>query len=188
MTKIALFGTSADPPTAGHQAILRWLSYHFDWVAVWASDNPFKDHQTPLEHRIEMLRLLIEEIDYLNENIELREDLSHRRSLVSVDRARQIWGNNTEYYLVIGSDLIRQIRRWYQIEELLQKAKIVIVPRRRYPIYPDDIKALEELGAGCQIAELNAPDASSTAYREQHDYTVVTQPIKEYIYKEKLYA
>ena len=23
--KIALFGTSADPPTAGHQKILRWL-------------------------------------------------------------------------------------------------------------------------------------------------------------------
>ncbi|MFN6300225.1 MAG: nicotinic acid mononucleotide adenylyltransferase, partial [Microcystis sp.] len=26
MLKIALFGTSADPPTAGHQAILKWLS------------------------------------------------------------------------------------------------------------------------------------------------------------------
>ncbi|NEP57541.1 MAG: nicotinic acid mononucleotide adenylyltransferase, partial [Symploca sp. SIO2G7] len=27
--KIALFGTSADPPTAAHQAILSWLSHHY---------------------------------------------------------------------------------------------------------------------------------------------------------------
>ncbi|PSF39282.1 nicotinic acid mononucleotide adenylyltransferase [Aphanothece hegewaldii CCALA 016] len=188
MLKIALFGTSADPPTAGHQAILKWLSYHFDWVAVWASDNPFKTHQTSLEHRMEMLNLLIQEINNSKNNIELRKDLSHRRSLVSVDKARKIWGNDAEYYLVIGSDLIQQIRRWYQSEELLQKAKIVIVPRRGYPIYTEDITALEKIGGSCQIADLNAPEASSTAYREQHDYTVVTQPIREYIHKEKLYA
>lgn len=42
MTRVALFGTSADPPTVGHQAILRWLSEHYDQVAVWAADNPFK--------------------------------------------------------------------------------------------------------------------------------------------------
>jgi cytidyltransferase-related domain len=63
MTKIALFGTSADPPTSGHQAILFWLSQRFDKVVVWASDNPFKNHQTLLEHRMAMLSLLIEEIN-----------------------------------------------------------------------------------------------------------------------------
>lgn len=188
MTKIALFGTSADPPTAGHQAILRWLSYHFDKVAVWASDNPFKDHQTPLEHRMEMLRLLIREIDHSQHNIELREDFSHRRSIVSVDRAIELWGVNAEYYLAIGSDLVRQIRRWYRIEELLEKTRIIIVPRRGYPIYTEDIIALEELGGRCQVADLNAPEVSSSAYREKHDDTVVTQPIQEYIFKEKLYA
>ena len=65
---VALFGTSADPPTAGHQAILKWLSERYDWVAVWASDNPFKFHQTSLEHRGAMLRLLIEDIDFVPTN------------------------------------------------------------------------------------------------------------------------
>ncbi|GFE70253.1 nicotinate-nucleotide adenylyltransferase [Chroococcus sp. FPU101] len=188
MLKIALFGTSADPPTAGHQAILQWLSYHFDWVAVWASDNPFKEHQTLLEHRMKMLDLLIKEIKPDINNLELRRDLSHRRSLVSVDKARKIWGNDADYYLVIGSDLIQQIRCWYQTKELLQKAKLIIIPRQGYSIYPEDITELEKLGGICQIADMNAPEASSTAYREQHDYTVVTPHIREYIYQEKLYA
>lgn len=34
--RVALFGTSADPPTAGHQVVLSWLSEGYDWVAVWA--------------------------------------------------------------------------------------------------------------------------------------------------------
>lgn len=188
MLKIALFGTSADPPTAGHLAILQWLSNHFDFVAVWASDNPFKEHQTSLEHRMKMLNLLIQEIAHTKKNIELRKDLSHRRSIVSVDQARKIWGEQAEYYLVIGSDLIQQIRYWYQSKELFQKAKIVIIPRQGYPIQLEDLKALKELGGSYQVADLNAPQSSSTAYREQHDFTVVTQPVREYIYQEKLYA
>ncbi|MEY2856531.1 MAG: nicotinic acid mononucleotide adenyltransferase, partial [Cyanobacteriota bacterium] len=55
MKTIALFGTSADPPTIGHQTILQWLSQHYDRIVVWASDNPFKQHQTPLKFRSEML-------------------------------------------------------------------------------------------------------------------------------------
>jgi Cytidylyltransferase-like len=51
MIHTALFGTSADPPTLGHQAILEWLATQFDEVAVWAADNPFKVQQTPLYHR-----------------------------------------------------------------------------------------------------------------------------------------
>lgn len=46
---IALFGTSADPPTRGHGKILTWLAQHYDQVAVWAADNPFKQHQASLD-------------------------------------------------------------------------------------------------------------------------------------------
>lgn len=42
MTQIALFGTSADPPTSGHQAILLWLSQRFDKVVVWPRIIPLK--------------------------------------------------------------------------------------------------------------------------------------------------
>ena len=45
--KIALFGTSADPPTAAHQTILQCLADHYDQVAVWASDNPLKKKTNP---------------------------------------------------------------------------------------------------------------------------------------------
>jgi nicotinate-nucleotide adenylyltransferase len=187
MTKIALFGTSADPPTAGHQTILEWLSDHFDLVAVWASDNPFKNHQTSLKHRMEMLRLLIQEIDPPRKNIMAYEKLSDRKSLISVEKAIEIWGKDAEYTLVIGSDLVHQIRRWYRIEELLKKARILVIPRPGYSIKEEDLQALRYLGGQCSVANLDAPAVSSTAYREKKDEDVVTQPVKDYIKREKLY-
>ncbi len=185
--KIALFGTSADPPTAGHRAILQWLSDRYDWVAVWASDNPFKDHHTSLEHRMQMLQLLIEEIDAPRNNISLHPELSDRRSLISVGKARKKWGDDVEYSLVIGSDLVGQIRSWYRIEELLQKVRVLVVPRPGYPIEKADLEALPLLGGKVSVADLNAPEVSSTAYREQGDNNALTLPVKDYINREQLY-
>jgi nicotinate-nucleotide adenylyltransferase len=186
MPNIALFGTSADPPTAGHQAILIWLSHHYDRVAVWASDNPFKSHQTPLEHRAAMLQLLIDDIYPPRENIYLQPELSSPRALTTVERARIRWGN-VELTFVVGSDLVAQLPRWYRVQELLQQVKLLIVPRSGYPLNKVDLRPLQQLGAQVAIADLTVPAVSSTTYREEGDSEIVTPPIEAYIHREHLY-
>ena len=188
MNRIALFGTSADPPTAGHQTILSWLSEHYDRVMVWASDNPFKNHKTALKHRTEMLRLAIEEIDSGKNNISLDEELSDRRSLITVNKARKVWGKDAEFTLVIGSDLIKQMPKWYRVEELLQQVKVLIVPRPGYSIDKRDLDTLSQLGGEYAIATLNAPKVSSTAYRLRRDKQVLTPAVKNYIAQKDLYS
>ncbi|MDP8963104.1 MAG: nicotinate-nucleotide adenylyltransferase [Cyanobacteriota bacterium] len=186
MVNIALFGTSADPPTSGHQSILNWLSHHYDHVAVWASDNPFKSHQTPLEHRSKMLRLLIEEI--AQPNISLYQTLSSSRTLETVECAREHWGTQVDLTLVIGADLVTQMPRWYQIEKLLSQVQLLVVPRPGYEINETGIEELRKLGTNVAIADLEAPAVSSTAYREKGDTEVLTPPVEDYIHKEHLYA
>lgn len=186
MTSIALFGTSADPPTAGHQAILIWLADHYDLVLVWASDNPFKLHQTPLPHRAEMLHLLIDEIDPPRQNIQLRQELSFPRAIKTVQQARQIWPD-AALTLTIGSDLVAQLPRWYQIDDLLQQVKLLVVPRPGYAIHETDLALLRQKGAEITLAELAAPDVSSTAYREAGDADAITPPVEAYIHREHLY-
>lgn len=188
MIHIALFGTSADPPTSAHQTILSWLSHHYDLVAVWASDNPFKSHQTPLEHRSKMLRLLIEEIQPPRQNISLYQDLSSPRTLETVEKARQYWGSQVGLTVVIGSDLISQMPRWYQIENLLKQVQLLVMPRPGYEIDDTGVKELRTLGADIAIADLKAPAVSSTAYRENGDTKVITPPVEDYIHQEHLYA
>ena len=184
--KIALFGTSADPPTAGHQTILKWLSQHYDLVVVWASDNPFKDHQTSLENRSEMLNLIIQEIEPLKHNITLYPSISDRKTLITVQKASKIW-KNAEFTFVIGADLVKQIITWYQIEYLLKQVKILIVPRHGYTIKKSDLANLESLGGQYTIATLNAPRVSYSIYRLRGDTKVITSAVQQYIQEKKLY-
>lgn len=185
--KIALFGTSADPPTAGHQAVLIWLSHHYDNVAVWAANNPFKSHQTSLEDRVEMLRLLIKDITPQKQNINLEQELSHLRTFSTVGNAKQRWGKDTEFVVVIGSDLLSQFQSWYRIEELLQEAEVLVIPRPGYAIDKSNLNNIRRLGGKINVANLTGLDISSTAYREHGDTQALTPSVAAYINQKHLY-
>lgn len=186
MVKIALFGTSADPPTAGHQAIIAWLSEHYDWVAVWAADNPFKSHQTPLAHRAAMLRLLIEDIPS-RQNIGFYSELSSYRTIETLEKAKELWGSDTDFTLVVGSDLVNQLPRWYAARDLLRQVQLLVVQRPDYEIEDVDLQPLRQLGAKVAIADLTGLAVSSTAYRKHGDTHGLTPPVQAYIYREHLY-
>ncbi len=185
--KIALFGTSADPPTAGHQAVLIWLSHHYDYVAVWAANNPFKSHQTSLENRVEMLRLLITDITPFSQNINLEQELSHLRTVATVENAKQRWGEEKQFVVVIGSDLLSQFQHWYRIEDLLQEAEVLVIPRPGYTIEQSSLDKITELGGKISVANLTGLDVSSTAYREYGDTQALTPSVADYIHQKHLY-
>ncbi|MCW9682345.1 nicotinate-nucleotide adenylyltransferase [Dolichospermum planctonicum UHCC 0167] len=185
--KIALFGTSADPPTAGHLVILKWLSEHYDWVAVWAADNPLKSQQTPLSHRAVMLELLIKDINVSRKNIALEQDLSSWRTLETVEKAKLKWGEHIEYTLVIGADLVNQLSRWYHIQDLLQQVQLLIIPRPGYIIDNSSLENVKQMGGKITIANLIGLDVSSTAFREQGDINTLTPPVVAYIHQQHLY-
>lgn len=187
MKKIALFGTSADPPTIGHQTILFWLSQHFDLVVVWASDNPFKQHQTSLKHRTQMLHTAIKDINLADNNISLHPELSDRRTLITVKKARKKWGQKAEFTLIIGSDILQQISSWYRIEDLLKEVKVLIIPRVEYDIQEQDLETLKGVGGRVAIASLNAPKVASSTYRLQKDQNLITPAVNDYIIQHDLY-
>jgi nicotinate-nucleotide adenylyltransferase len=188
MTKIVLFGTSADPPTVAHQRILSWLANHYELVVVYASDNPFKEHLATLAQRSEMLKLLIEEIDPPQDNLQLCQAISDRRSLNTVAKAREKWGEQAEFTLAIGSDLVPQICSWYRVEELLPKVQLLVMPRPGYPIETQDLQTLEQMGAKFQVARVCLPSVSSTEYRLEGEEDTVTAKVKNYIQQQQLYS
>ena len=167
--KIALFGTSADPPTIAHQEIISWLASQFvdaaspqeNRVAVWAADNPFKIHGASLEQRSQMLELLIEEIKpSVSKYAQVYRSLSSQRTLETLITARQIW-HDGEFTLTIGADLVTQLPRWYGASELLAQVQLLIVPRIGNQIELSDLDILTDLGAKIEIAPLATPPISS---------------------------
>jgi nicotinate-nucleotide adenylyltransferase len=197
--KIALFGTSADPPTTGHLEILRALSEQFDHVAVWAADNPFKPHQMPIGHRMMMLRLLIDELidppialpidphpSQPPRRVQVYPEFSHARTVLTTELARQRWPA-AELSLVIGADLVPQLPRWYQVAQILQQVNLWVVPRQGYQIAEPDLQTLRQLGAVITLANVAAPPVSSSDYRNQGVGAAVPPSIQAYIEREHLY-
>ena len=56
---IALFGTSADPPTIGHKKILEELSKIYAFTIGYVSNNPNKNHIEDISILSNLLRTLI---------------------------------------------------------------------------------------------------------------------------------
>jgi nicotinate-nucleotide adenylyltransferase len=187
MKTIALFGTSADPPTIAHQKILSWLGDRFDLVAVWAADNPYKKEQTSLDDRMEMLRLSIVAIKSPKNNLRLYPELSDRRTLNTIDRAKQIWSDRLEYTLVIGADLVGQICQWYRPEEIFKSIELLIIPRSDYQIAERDLQAIEKLGGKWSISPLDTPNVSSSNYRSQKNNNNISPSVAAYIQQKRLY-
>ncbi|MGD1901347.1 MAG: nicotinate-nucleotide adenylyltransferase [Geitlerinemataceae cyanobacterium] len=188
---IALFGTSADPPSVGHRAVVRWLAARFDRVAVWASDNPFKPDRTPLERRMEMLRLMVETLRSGRDgapchNVECCPELSHMRSLVSVQRAREHWPE-ARFSFAVGSDLVPQLPNWYRAADLLHAADLVAIPRPGYPLDPEAIATLRQWGT-VTIADVEGPAISSSAYRATRNTDAIPEPVAAYIAEQNLYG
>ncbi len=168
--QVALFGTSADPPTIAHREIISWLGAHFDRVAVWAADNPYKVHGASLAQRSQMLELLIAEIaPEISQHAKVYPELSSRRSIESVTHARSVW-IDADFILVVGADLVAQLPQWYRVDELLTQVKLLIVPRAGNNIEPSNIDALLNLGAKVAIAPLATPPVSSTIVRTNHSH------------------
>jgi nicotinate-nucleotide adenylyltransferase len=186
---IALFGTSADPPTIGHAAILKYLTAHFDHVAVWAADNPFKPQQTSLAQRHHMLRLLVEDQQIDTQLLQIHPELSYPRTWMTLEKAQQIWPN-AQFTLVVGADLVRQIMHWYRAADLLQAVRLLVIPRQGYELYEADLQAIRALGTPITIAHITPPKASSSEYRKQGQRSLpyLTPNIQAYIEREQLYA
>ncbi|NCJ06971.1 nicotinate-nucleotide adenylyltransferase [Synechococcales cyanobacterium C] len=185
-TQIALFGTSADPPTVGHQRILAALAQRFDQVVVWASDNPFKQGQTPLCHRQAMLKRLVTELQTQYPNVSLYPHLSDSKTLRTVERAQQHWPH-ASFTLVVGSDILASLLHWYRVEELLCQVQLLVVPRPGSQIEAGALTGLQQQGAQVAIADFSGPAVSSSAYRAAGDLDQIPPTIAAYIKQQGLY-
>ncbi|MEN9218643.1 MAG: nicotinate-nucleotide adenylyltransferase [Gloeomargarita sp. DG_2_bins_126] len=182
--RLALFGTSADPPTLAHRQIIQWLAQEFDLALVWAADNPLKTDQTPLGHRMAMLNCLVQELG--EAKVRLSPELSHRFTRVSVARAQAQWPQ-ASLTLALGADLLPQLPRWHQAEELFPQVGVVIIPRTGYPLAPAALDWLHDHSPRVSIAPITVPDWSSRAFREGHRPDELSPGVLDYIQRQQLY-
>ncbi len=182
---IALFGTSADPPTLGHQALLKDLATNFPQVITWASDNPDKNHGISLRKRSQLLRTLVKEISL--PQLELVQDLSSPWTINTLIKAERLWPN-ANFIFIIGSDLAEQVPKWLNAKSILKKANLGITIRDGWPINELQLKEIEKLGGKVEVLPFEIPASSSSSFRDSPQETLIPKSIFSILLKENLYG
>ena len=182
---IALLGTSADPPTCGHQALLQGLLSLYGDVATWASDNPMKQHGAPLELRAQLLEALVNEIG--DPRLRLQQDLSSPFTVSTLERAQALWPGRALIF-VVGSDLAAQIPRWRQADQWLSQCRLAIAPRQGWPLQPNALEALRSLGAQLELLDLMVPASASSQLRQAPEPAQVPAAVWPLLLEHNLYG
>ena len=182
--RIALFGTSADPPTIGHKKILEELSNIYSCVITYASDNPKKKHKENIFFRNLLLKTLINDIN--NPKIIFNQKISSPWAIESIGECKKIY----DFYkidFVIGSDLITEFFSWKKFNEIIQEVKILIIQREGFPIKSNTLRMLERNKVFFEISSLNIPNISSSMVRLNNNYSDLPESLIDIVKENNLY-
>lgn len=133
-------------------------------------------------HRLKMLELAIEGIEGLEiETIELeRKGISYTYDTMLLLNERD---PDTDYYFIIGADMVDYLPKWHRIDELVEIVQFVGVQRPRY-----------KAGTSYPVLWVDVPlmDISSSMVRDfvakgRTPNFMLPKPVLDYIKKEGLY-
>ena len=181
---IALFGTSADPPTIGHEKILDELSKIYAFTICYVSNNPKKKHTENILMRSQLLKTLIEDLD--NPKILFNQSVSSQWAVESIKKCKRIYElNNLDF--VIGSDLIKDIFYWKNFDKIILEVSFFIILREGYPVESNTLKMLETYNVKFKISTIKIPNISSSKFRLNFNYSNLPPSLIDFVKKNNLY-
>ena len=181
---IALFGTSADPPTIGHEKILEELSKIYPFTISYVSDNPSKKHKEDISIRSHLLKTLIEDLD--NPKILFNQEVSSQWAVESIKKCKKIYEfDNLDF--VIGSDLIQDIFYWKNFKKILNEESFLIILREGYPIESNTLKMLENYRVKFKISTIKTPNISSSKFRLNFNCSNLPSSLIDIVKRNNLY-
>jgi len=181
---IALFGTSADPPTIGHKKILEELSKIYAFTISYVSNNPNKNHKEDISIRSHLLKTLIEDLD--NPKILFNQSVSSQWAVESIKKCKEIYEfNNLDF--VIGSDLIKDIFYWKNFDKIILEASFFIILREGYPIESSTLKMLKTYKVKFKISTIKIPETSSSNFRLNFNCSNLPTSLIDIVKKNNLY-
>jgi len=181
---IALFGTSADPPTIGHKKILEELSKIYAFTIGYVSNNPNKNHKEDISIRSHLLKTLIEDLD--NPKILFNQNVSSQWAVESIKKCKEIYKfNNLDF--VIGSDLIKEIFYWKNFDQIILEVSFFIILREGYPVESNTLKMLETYKVKFKISTIKIPDTSSSKLSLNFNCSNLPTSLIDIVKKNNLY-
>lgn len=186
---MVLFGGAFDPPHLGHTLVIEQVFKQIKPDELWllpCFGHTFQKNLSPSEQRVEMVRLLIEEIG--NPRLKLNLIEIERQSTGST---YQTWQWLSERYpdyrfaFVMGSDNLKSFTKWQQWEKLLSSLPFYIYIRQGFPPTPwyEDMILLK----GKVVSEVSSTQVRQRIKSGEGIRDLVSKAVETYIRHQDLY-
>lgn len=169
MNKVGIFGGAFNPVHKGHAQLARAAFKSLklnEMLIIPTASSPHKEASSlPFEERMELCRLEFSEDKGFSVS-DIEKKLGGTSYTIHTVRAlKEIYPKDTEFYLIIGGDMLFYFDKWYRYEALLKECHVIAAAREE-DSYADMLECANELG---RIKVLNLPvtAASSTELREK---------------------
>lgn len=183
--KLGWFGFAADPPTLAHRSVVDAVlgSGRVEKMIVFpAGKLPYKDFFSSDWQRAEMTELWYSAAGFGDEVIISRFDMNRPQAMTWIDLWKTInqLAPNIEHSLIVGSEPYRDIAAtWNEGEELLEKARFIVVPREG-----QEVKTTHPHHHILPLATLVGASTSA----RNGNLALVDEKVRGYIEEEELYS
>jgi nicotinate-nucleotide adenylyltransferase len=196
VTRLGLLGGTFDPPHYGHLVAAQEVASKLALDKVLflpARQNPLKRARpsSSARDRCEMVSLAIAD----NPLFELsRLDLDRPPPSYTADLLRFLASDKRELFFIVGADILPELVRWREPDEILRLARLAVVNRPGSP--PVDCSALESVMTGARarvdVVQMPGLAIASTELRERIRTGLpirylTPRLVEEYIAEHRLY-
>jgi len=201
--RVAYLGGSFDPPTIAHIQVACEIYNKIDnidevWISPCGDGRIDKSLKTPFNHRLNMLKLIKD--DLLNDNIPIiiNEYEGNKEWLPTLLLMRELKKNfpDKEFVFVIGSDLCDKIQYWKpDSKKLVEEVEFLIICRNEFPfvynkpgiLYPKKYQVLE-LNIYGSSTEIRERIKNNNKNKLNYSINALTsKKVINYIFENKLY-
>jgi nicotinate-nucleotide adenylyltransferase len=196
--RVGVFGGAFDPPHNGHLNVITSLLHSKLIDEVWltpSGDRNDKISTVSYDHRLTMCQVLISEAV-----IESKEALLHlcdlerhgsKGTLFLMRRLKSMYPDS-EFYFVIGSDLLATLPKWINSEALEEEVTFLVIKRGGYKF--ED--TFQKLNTSWKLKLLESPftlSISSSKIRHALKsslplFGILPPAVREYVIKNGLYV
>lgn len=194
MNKVGIFGGSFNPVHKGHvelaRAAFKTLKLN-EMLIIPTAKSPHKDSSAvSFDDRMEMCRIAFRDDEKFSVSDIERELGGISYTINTVRALKERYPKNTEFYLIIGGDMLFYFDKWYRHEALLKECRVVAAAREN-DSYADMIDYANGMG---RIKVLNLPviEVSSTEIRAklkngEDTADLIDEQVKAFINERGLY-
>ena len=198
--KIGIMGGTFDPIHKGHLMLGEYAKDLYNLDKIWFMPNGNPPHklnsniESQTNHRVEMVKLAIEEKDYFDLQLYEVERTEVNYSYLTMQHFNKQYPDD-EFYFIIGADSLFAFETWKHPELLVKTCKILAAYRdgKNTSEMEEQIQYLN-LKYGAEIYLLNTPnvDISSSGIRcmiknEEDIRNLIPESVFSYIQSNNLF-